>query len=116
MSDRMKFLVAMAVGIPLALLGLISGLIVMAAVVFAAVLTAVNFGRVAFAGIAIGIGATWTVLFGLAAVQCAGPGQPCGATPVDLTPHFIVSGGLVVIGLGAAVSALRRNRGAASPV
>ena len=57
MTDRTKFLIAIAAAIPLAFLGLISGLIMMAAILFTALLTAVNFGRFAFAGIAIGVGA-----------------------------------------------------------
>ncbi|HEY7023375.1 MAG TPA: hypothetical protein VH371_00260 [Candidatus Limnocylindrales bacterium] len=115
MSDRTKFLVAIAAAIPLAFLGLISGLIMMAAVLFTALLTAVNFGRFAFAGIAIGVGATWALMFGLAAVNCAAPDQPCGATPVDLTPHITISLGLVLIGAVAALSGVRRNRSGTAP-
>ena len=111
MTERTKFLVAVAAAIPLAFLGLISGLIMMAAVLFTALLTAVNFGRFAFAGIAIGVGTTWALMFSLAAVNCAQPEQPCGATPVDLTPHVAISLALVAIGIFAAATGLRRDRG-----
>jgi hypothetical protein len=111
----MKFLVAVAAAIPLAFLGLISGLIMMAAVLFTTLLTAVNFGRFAFAGIAIGVGVTWALMFALAAFNCAAPDQPCGANPVDLTPHIVISLGLVLIGVVAAVSAIRRKRSEVAP-
>jgi len=107
----MRFLIAIAAAIPLAFLGLISGLIMMAAILFTALLTAVNFGRFAFAGIAIGVGGTWALMFGLAAVNCAGADQPCGATPVDLTPHIALSLALVLLGAIAAFTGIRRNRG-----
>jgi hypothetical protein len=109
-SDRMRFLVAIAAAIPLAFLGLISGLIMMAAILFTALLTALNFGRFAFAGIAIGVGMTWALMFGLAAVNCAGADQPCGATPVDLTPHIAISLALVLLGVVAVLTGIRRNR------
>jgi hypothetical protein len=109
-TDRTKFLIAVAAAIPLAFLGLISGLIMMAAILFTALLTAVNFGRFAFAGVAIGVGVTWALMFGLAAASCAGADQPCGATPVDLTPHITISLALAVVGIVAAVSGIRRNR------
>jgi hypothetical protein len=59
------------------------------------------------------IGAIWTVLFGTSAVNCAGPGEPCGATPIDLTPHLVISIGLIVVGALVAVLPLARGR---SPV
>ena len=114
MSDRTRFLVAVAAAIPLAFLGLISGLIMMAAILFTALLTAVNFGRFAFAGIAIGVGVTWALMFGLAAISCAGVDQPCGANPVDLTPHIAISLVLALVGVIAAVTAVRRKRAAAA--
>ena len=73
-----------------------------------------NFGRFAFAGIAIGVGVTWALMFGLAAVNCAGADQPCGATPVDLTPHIAISLALVLLGAIAALTGVRRNRGEAA--
>jgi len=109
-SDRMRFLVAIAAAIPLAFLGLISGLIMMAAILFTALLTAVNFGRFAFAGIAIGVGMTWALMFGLAAVNCSGADQECGPTQVDLTPHIVISLALVLLGVIAALSGVRHNR------
>ena len=110
MSSRTRFLVAVSVAIPLAFLGLISGLIMMAAVLITALLTAVNFGRSAFAGICVGLGVTWALMFGLAAVNCAGPAQPCGATPLDLTPHIVLSVVLSVVGAVVAWTVWRRGR------
>ena len=106
MSGRARFAVAFAAGIPLAILGLIGGMIVMAAMLIAALLTWLSFGRMAFGGIAISLGLTWAIVFVLAARDCAQPAQPCGATPVDLTPHIAISVGLVL--LGAAVALLGR--------
>lgn len=109
MSHRATFAIALAAGVVLALFGLLMGLIGMVATLFAAVLTLVNLGRFAFAGLAIAIGATWTAMFALAAQNCAAPDQPCGATPVDLTPHIVVS--LIVLLAGVvALVAVRRSR------
>ena len=63
MTDRARFAVAFVAGIMLALLGLISGFIVILAVLVAIVLTLVNFGRWAFAGVATSAGLTWAVMF-----------------------------------------------------
>jgi hypothetical protein len=107
LTDRRTFLVALIVGAVLAILGLIGGLIVIGALLIAVVLTAVTFGRTSFAGLAIGMGSMWAATFLLAAQNCAGPGQPCGATPVDLTPHIVLSAGLVVLGVLALAAAAR---------
>ena len=107
MSDRARLAVAFVVGIPLAILGLVGGLIVMAAMLFAALLTWFTFGRMAFAGVTISLGLTWAIVFVLAARDCAQPTQPCGATPVDLTPHIAISVGLILF--GAAVALLGRG-------
>ena len=108
MSERARFVVAFVVGIPLAFLGLVGGLLVMGCMLFAAVLTLFNIGRVAFAGFSIALGGTWLIVFVLAGQNCAQPSQPCGATPVDLTPHIAISAALVVIGV---VAAIGRRRG-----
>ena len=111
MSERAGFVVAFVAGIALAFLGLVGGVLVMACMVFAAVLTAFNFGRLAFAGFTISLGGTWFVVFVLSAEDCAQPSQPCGATPVDLAPHIAISAALVVVGVAAAIGR-RRNSSA----
>lgn len=110
MSHRATFVIALAGGVVLALFALVLGLIAMAATLLAAVLAWINLGRFAFAGLAIGIGATWTALFVIAAQDCAAASQPCGATPIDLTPHIVVS--LIVLSAGVVVAllAVRRSR------
>ena len=111
MSNRGRFLLALAAGVPLALLGVEFGLIVMGIMLLGALMAGIYAGRLAFGGMTIGLGATWFVLFVLGAQQCAQPDQPCGATPVDLTPFIIISAALVVIGAIAALSGLRASRG-----
>src|SRR4051812_20455179 len=114
LSARAIFGSALICGVGLGFAGLVGGLIVIAALVLAAVLTAATFGRIAFAGLALGLGGIWTSTFALAAVNCAGPGQPCGSTPIDLTPHIILSLGLTLLGavaLGAAARVKQDDRG-----
>jgi hypothetical protein len=106
-SDRARLATAFAVGIPLAVLGPISGVITIAATVFAAILTFFTFGRLAFAGLAMALGGTWATVFALAAWNCAAPGLPCGATPVDLAPHILLSIGLATLGVAAALAGRR---------
>ena len=113
MSQRARFAFALAAGVPMAFLGLEGGLLVMGCMLVAAVLTLLNFGRLAFGGFTISLGATWLVVFVLAAQNCAQPGQPCGATPVDLTPHIVISAALVALGAAAAILSRRSSRGAA---
>ena len=115
MSARARFVVALAAGIPLALLGLEFGLLAMGSVVLVAVLIGFMFGRVAFAGITISLGGTWAIVFVLAARDCAQPSQQCGATPLDSTPHIVLSVALVAIGVVAAVLSRRARRAAADP-
>jgi len=103
----MRFLIAVSVGVPLAFLGLIGGLIVIGALLFAAALTYFVFGRVAFSGLAVGLGLTWAIMFGLAALNCAGPGQPCGESPISLAPHILLSIGLAALGIAVLVAAAR---------
>jgi len=103
---------AFAAGIPMAFFGLEGGLLVMGCMLFAAVLAAFNFGRLAFAGLTIALGGTWLIVFVLANQECGQPSQPCGATPVDLTPHIVVSAALVAIGAAAALLSRRSSRGA----
>ena len=110
MSHRKTLVIFFAAGVVVGLLGLILGLIGMAATLFAAVLPLVNLGRFAFAGLAIGVGGTWTALFALAAQNCAAPDKPCGATPVDLTPHIVVSVLVLLAGVVVAIVAVRRSR------
>ena len=49
-------------------------------------------------------------MFALAAQNCASPSQPCGATPVDLTPHIVVSLLVLSAGVVVALLAVRRSR------
>lgn len=113
MSERARFVVAFAAGIPLAFLGLVGGLLVMGCMLFAAVLAAFNFGRLAFAGFTIALGGTWLIVFVLANQDCGQPSQPCGATPIDLTPHIVISAALVAIGTAAAIGRRTGGSGAA---
>jgi hypothetical protein len=115
LSETARFIVALAAGIPLALLGLEFGLLAMGSMVVVAVLIGFMFGRVAFAGITMSLGGTWAIVFVLAARDCAQPSQPCGATPIDLTPHMVISVALVAIGVVAAVLSRRARRAAADP-
>ncbi|HEY5520432.1 MAG TPA: hypothetical protein VIK08_07220 [Candidatus Limnocylindrales bacterium] len=115
MSERARFVVALAAGIPLALLGLVFGLLAMGSMVLVAVLIGFMFGRIAFAGFTISLGGTWAILFFLAARDCAQPSQPCGATPIDLAPHIVISVALVATGAVAAVLSRRARRAAADP-
>jgi hypothetical protein len=110
LTDRASFAVFFLAGIPLAVLGLIGGLIVMAAMLFAALLTWFTFGRMAFGGITSSLGLTWATVFVLAARDCAQPTQPCGATPVDMTPHIVIAVGLVVLGAAAALRGRAQKR------
>jgi hypothetical protein len=115
LSSRAKFALALAGGVVLALFALVLGLIAMAATLLAAVLAWINLGRFAFAGLAIGIGGTWTALFVIAAQDCAAPSQPCGATPIDLTPHIVVSLLVLLSGVVVGLLAVRRSRADVSP-
>jgi hypothetical protein len=113
LSDRASFAVFFLAGIPMAFLGLIFGLIFMAAMLLAAVLTWFTFGRMAFGGITIALGLTWAIVFVLAARDCAQPTQPCGATPVDMTPHIVVAVALVLLGAAAVLRGRAQKGGQA---
>jgi hypothetical protein len=112
LSARARFVFAFAAGIPMAFLGLEGGLLVMGCMLFAAMLTLFNFGRLTFAGFTIALGGTWLIVFVLANQDCGQPSQPCGATPVDLTPHIVISAVLVALGAAAAIRSRRSSRGA----
>lgn len=104
MIDRKRLGIAFAVGVPFAVIALVGGLILIATAVVATVLAAATYGRSAFAGLAIALGGTWAVLFTLAARNCASPSQPCGATPIDLVPHILLSVGLALAGAAVLVA------------
>jgi len=108
MSDRARFAIALVAAIPLALLALEFGLLAMVGALLAGLLIGLGLGRLAFAGAMISIGGTWAVVFFLAAQECDQPGQPCGATPLDLTPHIVVS--LVIAGIGLVAAIVSRRR------
>lgn len=87
----------------MALFGLVGGLILIGAMLFVTLLAGLTYGRRVFAGLAIGLGVTWAVMFALSAAECARPGQPCGATPIDLAPHIALSLSLAALGVAAAL-------------
>jgi hypothetical protein len=110
-NQRQQLVYAAVVGVLLALISVTFGLLAMA-IAIAAVM---GLGYVAgvgwLSGGLIGLGGTWFLLFANAAIQCAGPGQPCGATPLDSTPHIVVSLGLAIAGSAIFLRAAVRESG-----
>jgi hypothetical protein len=95
----MQFLGGLALGVPLGFFGLVGGIIAMAAALLIVMLTGYLARGAMLAGALIGLGGFWLAMFVMAAANCAQPSQPCGATPVDLTPHMVVSIALIVAGV-----------------
>ena len=91
------------VGAGIGVAGLVFGLIGMAGALLAAVLVAAAFRNVAGAMVLAGLGIGWLLLFVSSAYGCGRPDQPCGATPLDMTPHIAVAAGNVAAGLALAV-------------
>jgi hypothetical protein len=77
-------------------------LIGMAGALLVAVLVAAAFRSVAGAMVLAGLGTGWLLLLVSSALGCDRPDQPCGATPLDMTPHIALSTGIVAAGLALA--------------
>ena len=106
----MQFLAGVGIGIPLAFLGLVGGLLAMVAAVVVVLLFGLAKRAAILGGALVGLGGFWLGMFAIAANDCAGPGQPCGATPLDLTPHIVVSIALVVTGVVSSLWSTRTRK------
>jgi hypothetical protein len=109
----MQFLSGLALGVPLGFFGLVVGIIAMAAAVLIVLLIGYLARGAMLAGALIGLGGFWLAMFVMAAANCAQPGQLCGATPVDLAPHMVVSIALIAVGV---LTILWRRIAGARPV
>jgi hypothetical protein len=111
-ARQQRFLAGLAAGVVLGVLSLIFGLIAMATVLMALTALGLVLRRPpVLAGGWVGMGGTWLVLIGRAALDCARPEMPCGATPPDTTWLLLIAltvavGGLVV-GVASWRSAIR---------
>lgn len=95
----MALIAYVVLGLVLAVLGVEFGLVAMAIAVILAVAVAVKLRTHGGALVLVALGATWTILFTSSAWTCALPDRPCGATPLDVTPHVFASLALVVVGV-----------------